>query len=124
MINLIWSGRPYTKKTGQNIFINKGSGKAFITQKQAYKDYERDCIWQTPYNAKQLLEGNIQVTALYYMPNFRGWPDLCGLMQATGDILEAAQVIKNDKFIVSWDGTRIAGINKENPCTELTITII
>ena len=48
-------------------------------------------------------------------------PDLLNLEQATADILEKARVIENDKNIVSFDGSRIAGIDKENPRTEIII---
>jgi len=48
-------------------------------------------------------------------------PDLLNLLQATADILEKARVIDNDKDIVSFDGSRITGIDKLNPRTEITI---
>ena len=54
------------------------------------------------------------------MPDKRR-PDLLNLEQATADILEKARVIENDKNIVSFDGSRIAGIDKENPRTEIII---
>ena len=48
-------------------------------------------------------------------------PDLTNLLQATADILEKARVIENDKNIVSFDGSKIAGIDKANPRCEITI---
>jgi hypothetical protein len=42
-------------------------------------------------------------------------------MQATGDILEATEVIKNDRYISSWDGSEIVGLDKQNPRAEITI---
>ena len=58
--------------------------------------------------------------ALYYMPT-KARPDLNNLLQATCDILQKARVISNDKNIVSFDGSKIAGVDKANPRTEITI---
>lgn len=55
------------------------------------------------------------MTARYYMPNRKGWPDLFGLVQATADILESAGIIEDDGYIAETDGSMIAGIDKENP---------
>ena len=51
-------------------------------------------------------------------------PDLLNLEQATADILEKARVIENDKNIVSFDGSRIAGIDKANPRAGIIIETI
>lgn len=55
------------------------------------------------------------------MPNRRSWPDLMGLLQATCDILESAGIIKNDRNVVSLDGSRIMGVDKKNPRAEIEI---
>ena len=56
------------------------------------------------------------------MPDRRSWPDLVGLMQATGDILERARIIENDKDIVSWDGSYIEDkTSKENTGVRILI---
>jgi len=54
------------------------------------------------------------------MPD-RRVPDLINLLQATADILEKARVIEDDKDIISFDGSKIMGIDKDNPRTEITI---
>jgi len=64
--------------------------------------------------------GRVAVKALYWMPDKRR-PDLINLEEATADILEAAGIIDNDRNIVSWDGSRIVGVDKENPRAEITI---
>lgn len=51
-------------------------------------------------------------------------PDLINLLQATCDILEKARVIDNDKDIISFDGSRIIGVDKVNPRCEITIYIL
>jgi Holliday junction resolvase RusA-like endonuclease len=54
------------------------------------------------------------------MPDRRR-PDLLGLLQATADILEKAQIIDNDRNVVSFDGSRIMGVDKRNPRVEIEI---
>ena len=54
------------------------------------------------------------------MPD-RRVPDLINLLQATADILEKARVIEDDKNIISFDGSRIIGVDKENPRVEIEI---
>ena len=48
-------------------------------------------------------------------------PDLLNLLQASADIVEKAGVIENDRNIVSFDGSRIVGKDKENPRVEIYI---
>jgi Holliday junction resolvase RusA-like endonuclease len=73
---------------------------------KAYCEYEAYCLPLLK-AVKMHFLGKVKVTAEYTMPDRRSWPDLTGLMQATGDILEKAGIIANDRDIVSWDGTRI-----------------
>lgn len=55
------------------------------------------------------------------MPDKRSWPDLVGLLQATSDILTKAKIIDDDKWIVHYDGSRIVGVDKAEPRTEIEI---
>ena len=48
-------------------------------------------------------------------------PDLAGLIQAAGDILETAGVITNDFWIRSWDGSGWTRELWEEPRTEIRI---
>ena len=66
--------------------------------------------------------GEVHVRALYWLPDNRSKPDLINLEEATADILEAAGIVANDRLIVNWDGSRIAGIDKYNPRVEIEIT--
>ncbi len=55
------------------------------------------------------------------MPDNRSKPDLINLEEATADILEVAGVVENDRNIVSWDGSRIMGIDRDSPRVEIEI---
>jgi len=98
-------GRPATKKTGQRIVTVRTFQK--ILPSKAYCDYEAYCLQWLGWQIKERFTGKVQISAVYTMPDRRSWPDLCGLFQATGDILEKAKIIANDRDIVSWDGSRI-----------------
>ena len=120
IIELILKGRPITKKNSQIIALTK-NGRRYVIQSPQYCAYEKDCLQQIKYLYRvETIIGNVSLQALYYMPTkFR--PDLTNLLQATADILEKARVIENDKNIVSFDGSRIGGIDKSNPRTEIII---
>ena len=122
MLKLILKGRPITKKNSQ-IPIKTKSGKFFIIQSKQYRAYEKDCLLQimTQQLMTPPLIGRLHLRAWYYMPDKRR-PDLLNLLQATADIVEKAKVIENDKDIVSFDYSRIMGVDKENPRVEIEIT--
>lgn len=113
MVKFFIPGRPATKKTGQRIVWVKK--RARILPSEAYEVYEEYCLfWLKRINER--FTGKVKVSAVYTMPDRRSWPDLCGLLQATGDILERAGIIENDRDIVSWDGSYIEDkTSKENP---------
>lgn len=46
---------------------------------------------------------------------------MVGLLQATSDILQDAGIIENDKYIVNYDGSEIAGLDKDNPRVVIAI---
>lgn len=107
-------GRPITKKNSQQ------RTRRGLIQSKAYIQYEADSLWQLK-KYKDKYTGKVSVMARYWMPNYRSWPDLIGLLQATSDILEKAGIIENDKWIEDYDGSRIMGIDKENPRAEIII---
>ena len=114
-------GRPITKKNSQQIRRNKTTGKAFIAQSEAYQNYETECLWRLKTYRGPKFAGSVHLQTRYWMPDRRSWPDLPGLYQATADILEKAGIIDNDRDIVCMDGSRIEGVDKENPRVEVVV---
>lgn len=126
-----WSGiiygRPATKKnSGTIIMVWNGRRKVpKMIPSDTFLEYEKSA-------AKQLnrikpntpIEWPMRMTAHYYLPDHKWWPDLIGLEQATQDILETAGIITNDRLIVSKDGSRIAGIDAKNPMAEITLCVL
>jgi Holliday junction resolvase RusA-like endonuclease len=119
-IEIVWLGRPITKKNSSQIFRTK-SGVPFITPSENYKAYEADSIWQTPPQARLSLDKPVNVKCIYYMPT-KGKVDLCNLLGATCDILVKAGVIEDDnsRIVVGHDGSRVK-YDKENPRVEIEI---
>ena len=120
MLDLTLTSRPITKKNSQQIVLAK-DGRRFVIQSKQYLKYEKDCLWQiiAQYKGEVIID-KLNLQAHYYMPDKRK-PDLINLIQATCDILEKAKVIENDKNIVSFDGSRIMRIDKDNPRVEIRI---
>lgn len=135
-------GRPATKKNhGQNVaffgrtplvsmhpgaMVPARSVRVNCRPSEPFLLYQEDACWQIKRQMRaQRPRGEgarMNLCALYWMPDRRSWPDLNGLLQATCDILQAAHVVTNDRGFISFDGSRIAGIDKENSRVEITIT--
>ena len=114
-------GRPMTKKNSQQIWRNKTTGKPFVVQSEQYQTYETACLWVLKKYRGPKFTGPVHLQARYWMPDRKSWPDLPGLYQATADILEKAGIIDNDRNIVCMDGSRIVGVDKENPRVEIMV---
>lgn len=97
-----------------------------LVQGKAYREYAKGASWQLKAQIRPIkpIECAVTMTARYYMPNRKGWPDLFGLVQATADILESAGIIEDDGYIAQIDGSMIAGIDAEDPRVEITVSEI
>lgn len=118
-LKLTLQGRPTTKKNSPRVVRMGGFTK--VLPSKAYEDYEKGCLWQLMRYKHQSFSTPVHLKCLYYMPDKRAYPDLQGLLQATADILEKARIIENDRLIVIHDGSRIAGLDKNNPRVEIEI---
>src|ERR1700735_1217141 len=87
---------------------------------QAYCDWEADAIKQCMGIKVHLLNAGVElpivhpigVEAVFYLaPTKEGLmrldcPDLSNLLEAVGDMLQEASIIKDDRQICDWDGSR------------------
>lgn len=93
-----------------------------VLPSKAYVEYEKLALQQLQFYRKRFyVAGPVHVRCRYYMPDFRGWPDLVGLLQATSDILTTAGVILDDMWITDYNGSEIVGVDKHNPRVEIQI---
>lgn len=88
-----------------------------------YKKYEKECAEYLPKLDKPI-EEPIRLECAFYMPTRRPC-DLTNLLQAICDVLVKHKVIADDnyKVVEAVDGSRVF-YDKENPRTEITITLI
>ena len=110
---------PVTKKNSSNIFVNKTTGKRFITPSDRCKQYEKDFILLCP--PIPCIDYPINLKAIYYMPTNRK-VDLINLHSCLHDCLVKKGVLLDDNcsIIVSTDGSRVY-YDKLNPRTEVYI---
>ena len=126
-------GPPRTKKTHSQI-VHIGKFHKLLPSKP-YLEWFHLALQQAPRIRRELaaqgahlpLAGAVEVTAVFYRQTCVG--DLCGFLQALGDLLQASRlkpkrngagIIKDDAQIDSWDGSRRAK-DAANPRIEVTI---
>lgn len=116
-MEIVIQGQPRTKKNSSRIALI--NNKRVLLPSKAFQVYERVALIQLA--RVQAVHGPVAVLCRYYLQDRKSWPDLVGLLQATSDILQAAGVIDDDKYIVNYDGSMIAGLDKHNPRVEIII---
>ena len=117
-IHITLRGRPITKKNSQRI-VRAGKFPKILPSKQ-YESYQEQCAYQLM-RVKKVTEKSLNMQCVYYMPT-RHRVDLVNLLEATCDILVAADVIEDDnsKIIAGHDGSRVL-YDKEDPRVEITL---
>lgn len=120
-MRLVLYGNPATKKNSMQIFKNKKTGQAFLTQSDRYKDYAKDCARQITSKYKLKIDYPINLKCVYYRKT-KHRVDLTNLLAATCDILTDCGVIADDnyKIVVSHDGSRV-DFDKSNPRVQIEI---
>ncbi len=142
MIKFTILGNPISSKNAIRSGITK-DGRNYTYVKKDVKDYRDNALWQLkrqkaddnmspcvvqnnpdwPGLPRYPIARNVQATFLFYCKDNRK-RDLCNLIQCPADLLQQAGIILNDYLIASLDGSRIVGIDKNNPRTEITINEI
>lgn len=112
---------PITKKNHQQIYLNRATGKRFISQSKQYKAYEAACLLCIPRTVRQKIDCKVNLKATFYTKT-RGRVDLVNLLGALQDVLVLAGVLVDDNcnVVVSTDGSRVL-YDKENPRTVVEI---
>ena len=123
MISFTIPLKPISKKNSQQILINRATGRPFIMPSKQYKQYEKDALQFIP-KGWETIDQPVNVKCLFYMPTRRN-VDLTNLLEAVDDIMVRAGLLKDDHsgIVAGHDGSRVL-YDKENPRTEVEITII
>ena len=99
---------PRTKKNSQQIHLNSRTGRPFVSQSKAYKNFAKECAWLIPKTVRCELDVPCRVQTIFYMPTKRR-VDLNNLISAIHDVLVENHVIKDDNctIINNVDGSRV-----------------
>ena len=109
-------GPPRTKKNHSRIV--RYGGKAGILPSEAYMEWEANGLKTCKIKGRKGLAEPLNVRATIYRATLTG--DAVGYYQAIGDFLQKAGVVVDDKWLVSWDGTRLDK-DAASPRVELTL---
>lgn len=125
-LNFTITGSPRTKKnSGQMVPAVSKTGKPFvrIVPSEAYRAWHKQAKPQLDLFKIQMraaaFDTPVNVAATFYRDASIG--DAVGYYQGLADALQEAQILTNDKWIVQWDGSRLA-VDRKNPRIEVTIT--
>jgi Holliday junction resolvase RusA-like endonuclease len=118
-LSLTITGAPRSKKNSMQAMCIKG--KPRLLQSKLYLAYEKDALKQLWAVGNRQFDTPVHVVCTYWLPDKRR-RDLTNLLAATHDILEKSQIIKDDCLIVSVDGSKIVGVDRQNPRCEILIT--
>jgi Holliday junction resolvase RusA-like endonuclease len=111
-------GAPRTKKTSNRI-LQFGKFKKIVPSEQ-YIRWQASAVPQmrVAWAGRVAVNYPVNVRAVFYRDANRG--DLIGYMQALADALQTARVLEDDRFVVSWDGTRMR-VDRKRPRVEIEI---
>lgn len=123
--------QPVSKKNSQQILVNRGTGRPFISPSKKYKEYEKAALRElTDQGLKYSYEkgvdfpltGAYNVRCVFYMGTRRA-VDLVNMLECACDVLVKAGVLEDDNcnIVISHDGSRVL-YDKENPRTEIELT--
>lgn len=118
--SFVIDGPPCTKKNNPRIVTNRRTGKPFVLPSARSVAWQDSAAWQLieQWRGRAPLSEPVEVSATFHRAARRG--DLVNFMQALADALQHAGVLKDDRWIVSWDGSRL-GHDPARPRVELTI---
>lgn len=98
------SGTPRTKKTSQRI-VRAGRFPKVLPSK-AYIEWNNSAVMQlNPFVYRPSIDQPVNCRAVFYRDALCG--DAVGFYQALADTLQNAGIVADDKWIVSWDGSRL-----------------
>lgn len=112
-------GAPRTKKTSNRIV--RAGKRPRVLPSEAFERWASAAVPQMRvcWSGRAAISKPVNVAALFYRDAYRG--DAVGYYQALADALQAAGVVVDDKWIVSWDGSRMEK-DAERPRIELEIS--
>lgn len=111
-------GIPRTKKNSQRIIVI--GGKRAVLQSRQYLSWEAPAVFQLQAQ-RHGFTWNIPVNMRAIVYRDRAVGDLLNYLAAISDVLEKAGVVKNDRQIVSLDGSRML-VDRQRPRVEIELS--
>lgn len=110
---------PRTKKNHSRV-VGAKRGRPRVLPSEAFEEFERNSL---PYlramrGGAAPIDFAVNARVVFWRDARRG--DAVGYYQAIADVLEKAEVLVDDKWIVSWDGSRLE-VDREEPRLEITL---
>lgn len=102
-------GRPYLKKTTAR-FVGSGRFKRVLYSQQYVRWEQTALAWlkhaKHDHGLLNAFHGHVWFRCQFNFENHQAEPDLSALFEGVADACQKAEIIVNDKFIHSWDGSR------------------
>ena len=119
-ISCVIEGAPRTKKNSGRIVRNKRTGQPKLLPSEQWQRWVNTSIVISEYPIEPIAVP-VNCRAIFYRDARRG--DAVGYYQGLADLLEHRGIVTDDKFIVSWDGSRLE-VDRESPRVEVTLEIL
>lgn len=116
LVSVVIPGAPRTKKNHSRIVWN--GNRPRILPSKAHEEWAEQAERRCTIKGRKAIAEPVNCRASIYREALTG--DAVGFYQAIADLLEKVGVVENDKWIVSWDGTRLMKDAKE-PRIELCL---
>ena len=113
---------PVGKKNSENIYINRKTGKAFISQNDRYKEFEIAASYFLRPKPDKPIDYPVNVKVLYYRNTHRR-VDKTNLESAICDVLVKYGILEDDNrdIVAGTDFSRVY-YDRDNPRLEIEIT--
>lgn len=119
-MKIVIPGSVPSQKNSKQIFINKKTGKPFITSSQNVKAWQKQALWQLK-GTKPILEYPMSLTMVFYYDSRRRH-DLDNSASSVLDILVKTEILEDDNTnYVEELILQFGGYDKENPRVEVYV---
>jgi Holliday junction resolvase RusA-like endonuclease len=114
-------GKPASKKN--SLKLVRVRGRVIPIQGDAYAKWRSIALPQLRivWGRRKPIESPVHISAVFYRDRRC---DLVNLIQSIGDLLQEAGIVKNDRLIASWDGSRIVTNKLERERAEIMLAVV
>lgn len=120
---IIITGEVASLKNQKQLFLNKRTGKMFITSSQKSKQWVKDALWQLK-GVPAITSYPAAITMIFYFKSKRK-RDLDNVCSSVLDVLKTASVIEDDDWTHFPEiDLRFGGVEPKNPRVEIMIQLL